>query len=54
MILGLYQAGTQVGSINSYSGDITIGTGDTGVRYDDNAITLIHGTLQATHQLTEL
>ena len=41
VILGLYQAGTQVGSINSYSGDITIGTGDTGVRYDDNANALI-------------
>jgi len=33
--------GVKVGSIGTYSGDMVIGTGDTGVRYDDNVNALI-------------
>jgi len=40
-LLRFNKNGSSVGSIGTYAGDIVIGTGDTGVRYDDNANALI-------------
>tara|TARA_B100001093_G_scaffold520289_1_gene614301 strand:+ start:587 stop:5377 length:4791 start_codon:yes stop_codon:yes gene_type:complete len=46
-IIQLYKAGGIVGSVGTAGGDITIGTGDTGITFED-AINVIHPVTQST------